>query len=164
MLGAQVIIYITMLLFAFKVYTSGLYPIGSIEKVWNNLNRMAEPDAVPVSGMPQQPPLAPCATRLQNLWAHQVIVAHFSKDTGASSRDMPDPFLACSPTTWWLTRWPSSQQCMCVPLSLRQQGRLLPHHHVPGRTRVWHPEHHCVLWQRVVRTSTVTFLLLGWSG
>jgi hypothetical protein len=47
---AQVIIFITLLLFAFKVYASGLYPIGSIEKVWNNLNRMAEPDAVPVAG------------------------------------------------------------------------------------------------------------------
>ncbi len=56
---AQVIIYITMLLFAFKVYTSGLFPIGSIEKMWNNLNRMAEPDAVPVAGMlPQHP--GPC--------------------------------------------------------------------------------------------------------
>ena len=54
-LHAQVIIYITMLLFAFKVYTSGLFPIGSIEKMWNNLNRMAEPDAVPVAGMPQHP-------------------------------------------------------------------------------------------------------------
>ena len=49
----QVIIYITMLLFAFKVYSSGLYPIGSIEKVWQNLNRMAEPDAVPVAGKQQ---------------------------------------------------------------------------------------------------------------
>ena len=39
-----------MLLFAFKVYTSGLYPIGSIKQVWENLNRMAEPDAVPVAG------------------------------------------------------------------------------------------------------------------
>ena len=46
----QIIIFITMLLFCFKVYASGLFPIGSIKQVWNNLNRMAEPDAVPVAG------------------------------------------------------------------------------------------------------------------
>jgi hypothetical protein len=50
----QAIIFITMLIFTFKVYTSGLYPIGSIENVWNNLNRMAEPDAVPVAGASTQ--------------------------------------------------------------------------------------------------------------
>ena len=58
---AQGIIFITMLLFAFKVYASGLYPIGSIEKVWNNLNRMAEPDAVPVAGEGARQTLSPAA-------------------------------------------------------------------------------------------------------
>lgn len=57
MLRLQVVIYITMLLFAFKVYTSGLFPIGSIENMWNNLNRMAQDDAVPVAGMRRNSPL-----------------------------------------------------------------------------------------------------------
>jgi Na+/proline symporter len=43
-----VIIFVTMLLFAFKVYASDLYPVGSVRKVWENLNIMAE--GVPVAG------------------------------------------------------------------------------------------------------------------
>ncbi|EIE23218.1 urea active transporter [Coccomyxa subellipsoidea C-169] len=43
-----VIIYVTVCLFAFKFYASDLYPVGSISKVWDNLNIMAE--GLPVPG------------------------------------------------------------------------------------------------------------------
>lgn len=45
-----VIIYVTVCLFAFKFYASDLYPVGSISKVWDNLNIMAE--GLPVAGTP----------------------------------------------------------------------------------------------------------------
>ncbi|CAL8465288.1 g4823 [Coccomyxa elongata] len=42
------IIYVTMMLFAFKVYSSDLFPVGSISKVWDNLTIMG--DQLPVAG------------------------------------------------------------------------------------------------------------------
>lgn len=45
-----VIIYVTVCLFAFKFYASGIYPVGSIGQVWDNLQLMAE--NLPVAGMP----------------------------------------------------------------------------------------------------------------
>lgn len=43
-----VIIFVTMLLFIFKVYASNLYPVGSIRAVWDNLQIMAA--GAPVAG------------------------------------------------------------------------------------------------------------------
>ncbi|MCO5555417.1 hypothetical protein L7F22_008963 [Adiantum nelumboides] len=43
-----VIIYVTLNLFVFKVYASDAYPIGSIQRVWQNLGTYAK--AAPVSG------------------------------------------------------------------------------------------------------------------
>lgn len=54
------IIYVTMMLFAFKCYASDLFPVGSISRVWDNLQIMA--DNVPVAG--EQSPHLSVSARL----------------------------------------------------------------------------------------------------
>lgn len=57
-----VIIFVTMMIFAFKVYASDLYPVGSVKAVWDNLQIMAE--GVPVAG---EPPRAHAVSLVLNL-------------------------------------------------------------------------------------------------